>query len=177
MDRDDPVLIKSVSWSNTTSTKVIEEGKVRFVTKELACRKQVPLKLGWALSIHRSQSMSIDKLAIDFTGVFESSQVYVALSRARSLQGLQVVNFCSSVLKPDPVCVEFNNRLLALQEDVCFNGMFQHSGIWASADVMKFLEFTVDEDNESDDECCSDVEEEIVIESSFSAKRLKTAHQ
>lgn len=54
------------------------------------CRTQIPLIAGWAMSIHKAQGMTLGKVAVDLTRTFEEGQVYVALSRARSLDGLKV---------------------------------------------------------------------------------------
>ena len=50
--------------------------------------KQIPLMLGWAVTIHKSQGLTLDSVAIDANDAWEPGQVYVALSRARSLNGV-----------------------------------------------------------------------------------------
>jgi ATP-dependent DNA helicase PIF1 len=76
-------------------------------------RYQVPLKLAWSLSVHRSQGSSLDKVQVDLTGCFAVGQTYVALSRARTTSGLQILGFTESAIKADPMAIAFHDALSA----------------------------------------------------------------
>lgn len=67
--------------------------------KVMAARTQIPLMLSWAMSIHKSQGMTIPLLEVSTMGSFEYGQVYVALSRAVSLPGLILTQFSKGAVK------------------------------------------------------------------------------
>jgi ATP-dependent DNA helicase PIF1 len=91
---------------------VPEDWKVELPTGEVqASRKQLPLILAWALSIHKAQGQTLERVKVDLGKVFEKGQAYVALSRATTKAGLQVLNFQKSRVMAHPRVVEFYNKL------------------------------------------------------------------
>ena len=73
---------------------------------------QIPLKVAYAISIHKSQGCSLDCVEIDLGNIFEYGQAYVALSRVKSLQGLSVVNINFDKINAHLNAVEYYNSLL-----------------------------------------------------------------
>jgi ATP-dependent DNA helicase PIF1 len=73
----------------------------------VAERKQLPLLLAWALSIHKCQGMTLEKLYTDLSKAFGCGMVYVALSRVRSLEGLHLKGFTPSKIKAHPKVLQF----------------------------------------------------------------------
>ena len=68
---------------------------------------QYPITLGYAISAHKSQGMSLDHVIFDCSKIFTEGQFYVGLSRARSLKGLSLLNFHPSYIRADQDAVEF----------------------------------------------------------------------
>ncbi len=76
--------------------KIEEGGKVR------ASVSQLPLKLAWAITIHKSQGMTLDAAVIDLGSAFERGMGYVALSRVRELKNISLVGFNAVALQVSP---------------------------------------------------------------------------
>jgi len=68
--------------------------------------KQIPLRLAWAITVHKSQGMSLDAASVDLSGAFEYGQGYVAISRVRSIAGLHLVGVNDMAFAVHPKVVE-----------------------------------------------------------------------
>ncbi len=78
----------------------------------LATLTQYPLKLAWAVTTHKSQGMTLDRVRVDLTNTFERGMAYVALSRARSLEGLSLaVPLSKGQVRASAKCVDFYRGL------------------------------------------------------------------
>lgn len=84
------IVAESVEW------KIEDDGKVR------ACITQVPLRLAYALTVHKSQGMTMDAAIIDLSRAFEYGQGYVALSRVRRMSGIHLLGFNAQALRVHP---------------------------------------------------------------------------
>lgn len=120
-----------LEWSNTkysidSLTKEIKEDVVGTFT-------QYPLKLAWAITIHKSQGLTFDKAVIDAQAAFAHGQVYVALSRCRSLEGIVL----SSEIRPGSIIND--NTIVGFNKDIEKNQPDNDQLIWAKLAYQKEL--------------------------------------
>jgi hypothetical protein len=81
--------------------------------------QQVPLRLAWAFTIHKSQGVTLDLAQIDLgSNIFEYGQSYVGLSRMRSLDGLYLTGFNPNKIKTNPIVAEFYERIGTITEEM-----------------------------------------------------------
>jgi hypothetical protein len=84
----------------------------------LAEIKQIPLKLAWSITIHKSQGMTIDKATVDLTADFSNGLSYVALSRVRSIDDLEITNINYDTLKIDNSVIKIDKELQYKSKDI-----------------------------------------------------------
>jgi ATP-dependent exoDNAse (exonuclease V) alpha subunit len=107
------IAVESMDWA------VEEHGTIR------ARITQVPLRLAWAITVHKSQGMSLDEAVMDLRDVFEFGQGYVALSRVRRLSGLHLLGWTERAFQvhPDVSTKDGEFRAQSEQAARAFSGM------------------------------------------------------
>ncbi len=85
--------------------------------KAIASFQQIPLRLAWAITIHKSQGMTLEAAEINLTHTFEKGQGYVALSRLKSLSGLRLLGFNQQALELDSLAIKADRRFQELSTE------------------------------------------------------------
>jgi hypothetical protein len=112
---DKEITVEAVEWTNVKYESA--EQQIREINAGTFA--QVPLKLAWAITIHKSQGLSFDKAIIDISEAFTHGQAYVALSRCRSLAGMVLRNpVAAHNIIGDPAVARFNDQAKILQPDI-----------------------------------------------------------
>lgn len=107
-------LVKFLTPDGSSRTMLLEPEEWTVEDHEqqpLVSRTQIPLILAWAISIHKSQGQTLPLVKVDLRRTFEKGQAYVALSRAVSRQGLQVLNFDPQKVWAHSKVIEFYKTL------------------------------------------------------------------
>ncbi len=86
--------------------------------KKLAGVKQFPLRLAWAITVHKSQGMTLEEAEIDLSKTFEKGQGYVALSRLKSLEGLFLKGLNQTALQVDALALKADQRFRELSQEI-----------------------------------------------------------
>src|SRR5690606_7807985 len=105
-DSEKEYLLKRETWEN--KKYVVDEATKELTEEVVGTFEQYPVKLAWAVTVHKSQGLTFDKAIIDVGQAFAPGQVYVALSRLRSLDGLALrTRIQPAIINNDPEVVAY----------------------------------------------------------------------
>ncbi len=115
-DNDNMPIVETLGSDTKDKEKIIVQPDVWQIKSDddkiLAEVTQIPLRYAWAITIHKSQGMTLDAAEVDLTKGFGFGMGYVALSRVRSLATLKVIGLNNQALQVAPFVVEENKRLM-----------------------------------------------------------------
>ena len=103
------IVVEPVTWENIDY--ILDKKTLEITENKIGTFRQYPLKLAWAITIHKSQGLTFDRAIIDAQAAFAHGQVYVALSRCRTLEGLVLSTpLVSEAMKVDSTVLRFSEE-------------------------------------------------------------------
>ena len=108
-DDNDEIVVEPATWENIDYS--LDEETMEVSENKIGAFVQYPLKLAWAITIHKSQGLTFDNAIIDAQSSFAHGQVYVALSRCRTLEGMVLSTpLALNSVKTDRTVLQFTEQ-------------------------------------------------------------------
>lgn len=108
-DDNDEIMVEPATWENIDYT--LDQETMEVSENKIGAYVQYPLKLAWAITIHKSQGLTFDNAIIDAQSSFAHGQVYVALSRCRTLEGMVLSTpLLKHSIKTDRTVLQFTEQ-------------------------------------------------------------------
>ena len=132
---DFPIEISKEKWKNIKYS--VDKTSNQVEENEIGSFTQFPLRLAWAITIHKSQGLTFERAVIDAGDAFAAGQVYVALSRCTNLEGMVLRSrITSQSLKSDQRIVDFSNAIKPIDVQL---GLLKKAKIRYQSDQIKAL--------------------------------------
>lgn len=148
LDDNEEYTLEKAKWDNVRYEYNAEDDKIK--EKIIGSFSQFPIRLAWAVTIHKSQGLTFDRAVIDAGQSFAAGQVYVALSRCRSLEGVFLLTkIASNAIKSDERIVSFTqdsvSKISKLVDELDFHKFeFAKAEIYKCFSWEKYLEIIED---------------------------------
>lgn len=143
-NNDDEILVEKETWKNIRYNYDRQKDKIE--EEELGTFKQYPLRLAWAITIHKSQGLTFEKAIIDAGASFAAGQVYVALSRLTSLKGLVLFSrIHPNAIHTDERVIEFVQK--EMPEEQLQQFLKEEQKLFVSRSLIQYYDWTTLTDN------------------------------
>jgi hypothetical protein len=138
-DKDDFPVVRTFDGAEIVVGRI--DWEIKEDNRELAAINQLPLRLAWAITVHKSQGMSLDAAEIDLSRSFIPGMGYVALSRVRSLGGLKLMGMNQMALQVNQEVAEMDREFIkqSNEGDLYLAGLDKEKKAQMQLDFLQFL--------------------------------------